>query len=303
MSPADEIALNRHFQCPTISMSQFERYMQFFEQNIYHELTQLDIKETEASRQSFLLHPFEIIVEIENIYEDEDEMFPHLAGIYRKLPDVVKNDRPVWQHSNDVSLKLEYNEKRWTIMENDRAVARSPVSTKNMLESSRGWEYFDSNSNQWIPGNVFINLFPDTIAAAEDETREGDVLLITGGKTDGNVELSSVEIFVPSNPSLVCNLPDMTVARSYHASVGGLVCGGAGAEKSCEELSGAKWRVSHSLQQKRYAHVMWQTPSQEIRLMGGYYSEDTTERLQQSGAGWRLQHWTMYGDITNIVSI
>ena len=31
MSPADEIALNQHFNCPTITLSQYENYMQFYE--------------------------------------------------------------------------------------------------------------------------------------------------------------------------------------------------------------------------------------------------------------------------------
>ena len=297
MSAADEIALNRHFQCPTISLSQHERYMQFHDMNFYHELTQLDIKETEASMRSYILYPYRLLIETS---EDVEEIYPQLAGEYRKLPDVEENGRPVWQHSNHQALKLVNNEKRWTIKEIDTAVARSPITTKNMLESSQEWEYYDSN--EWVSGfgDVYINLFPDNIAA-DDEDREGDVLLITGGYDGGR--LSNVEMFDPSNPSLVCNLPDMTVARYDHASVGGLVCGGWGGLDSCEELSGAKWRVSHSLQQKRIYHVMWQTPSQEILVMGGGYSEDTTERLQQSGAGWKLKHKTRYGDITNIVSI
>ena len=136
-----------------------------------------------------------------------------------------------------------------------------------------------------------------TPSSRSDSRTEGDVLLITGGLTDGDERLSSAEIFDPSNPSLVCNLPAMTVAREAHASVGGLVCGGSGgAEKSCENIDNGQWKVSHSLQQYRAAHVMWQTPSQEILVMGGSRRDnwDTTESLQQSGDGWTLLHDTAY---------
>ena len=50
-----------------------------------------------------------------------------------------------------------------------------------------------------------------------------DVMLITGGSSSFQ---SSVEIFDPSNPSLTCSLPDMTVTRYEHAAAGMTVCGG-----------------------------------------------------------------------------
>ena len=130
-------------------------------------------------------------------------------------------------------------------------------------------------------------------------------MLITGGY-DGD-SLSSVEIFNPSNPSFSCQLPNMTVARWYHAAVGRTVCGSWRDDggQTCETLDNGQWQVSHNLQQWRYNPVMWQSPSQGIIVMGGSYSgtETTTERLEGNGNGWRLQHKTRYGDITNIVSI
>ena len=84
-------------------------------------------------------------------------------------------------------------------------------------------------------------------------------MLITGGVDESR--LSSVEIFDPSNPSLTCTLPDMTVARYEHAAVGHTVCGGGAGLLTCETLNVRQWTVSHSLQQKRAHHVMWQSPS------------------------------------------
>ena len=122
------------------------------------------------------------------------------------------------------------------------------------------------------------------------------VLLIIGGK-DGDNILSSVEIFDPSNQSLTCTLPNMTVARNGHAAVGLTVCGGWDGNdglQTCETLVGQQWTESHRLQQKRQDHVMWQSPSQGLMLIGGYYggTEKTTERLQDNGNGWSLQYYT-----------
>ena len=134
------------------------------------------------------------------------------------------------------------------------------------------------------------------------------VMLITGGWNDDNrlARLSTVEMFDPSNPSFSCQLPNMTVARQDHAAVGRTVCGGRGnGEHTCETLDNGQWQVSHNLQQGRQGHVMWQSPRKGVMVIGGgdYGTGKTTERLERNVNGWSLQHWTGYGDITNIVSI
>ena len=97
----------------------------------------------------------------------------------------------------------------------------------------------------------------------------------------------------------------MTVTRSQHTAVGRTVCGGyRDGEQTCETLDNGQWQVSHTLQQRRTRHVMWQSPSQGIIVMGGEWDSGTTiERLVGNGNGWELQHLTVYGDIANIVSI
>ena len=274
--------------------------------NFYHELTQLDIKETEASRRSYLLYPYRVIIESS---EEVRVLHPNLAGEYRKVAKADENKRPVWQHSKHLNVKMVSTGARWTIKDGRKQIARSPVTNKNMLESSLEWEYYDSSNNGWVQGfgDVFINLFPDV----DDDNRGGDVMLITGG-SDGNNRLSSVEIFDPNNPSLTCSLPDMTVTREHHAAVGMTVCGGNNykdGSQSCETLDGQQWTVTHQLEQKRWAHVMWQSPSKGIMNMGGWYSgtENTVETLQDDGSSemeqWNLKYDTRYGDSTNIVSM
>ena len=120
-------------------------------------------------------------------------------------------------------------------------------------------------------------------------------MLITGGY-DEDDRLSSVEIFDPSNPSFSCQLSNMTVARAGHAAVGTTVCGGWGYDsiQTCETLNDGQWQVSHSLQEKRVDHVMWQSPSEGVILMSGTWggTRNTTERLDGNGTGWGLQHNT-----------
>ena len=140
---------------------------------------------------------------------------------------------------------------------------------------------------------------------AENVNVTSDVMLITGGHDEST--LSSVEIFDPNNPSLTCTLPNMTVTRDFHAAVAMTVCGGdhyGDVSQSCETLDGQQWTVSQQLQQKRENHVMWQSPSKGMMLMGGWDSSgNTVESLREDGSSvmeqWKLKYDTRYSDITN----
>ena len=102
-------------------------------------------------------------------------------------------------------------------------------------------------------------------------------MLITGGLNETVGEgLKSVEIFDPRirNISLSCSLPDMTLKRFGHASVGKTVCGGWNSDDAgitCEtlDINTGLWTQSHSLQQKRALPVMWRTPSDQMIVIGG----------------------------------
>ena len=145
------------------------------------------------------------------------EMYPELAGEYGQVLD-DGNEGPAWQHIEHSALRLDSTGQRWTLKENTTEIARSPVTAKNVLESSSEWEYYDSSTEEWIQGfgDVYINMAPD------DDGKDEDVLLITGGWNNGE-ELSSVEIFDPSNSSLACTLPNITLPEEYDHMVVGLI--------------------------------------------------------------------------------
>ena len=122
----------------------------------------------------------------------------------------------------------------------------------------------------------------------------------------GIINDNSVEMFDPSNPSFSCQLPSMTVDRFIHAAAGRTVCGGwVDGGQNCETFDNGQWQVSHKLQKGRLNHIMWQSPSQGMIVMGGSEggTRKTTERLEGNANGWELQHDTLYGVITEIVSI
>ena len=126
-----------------------------------------------------------------------------------------------------------------------------------------------------------------------DQPDDGNVILITGGLDGKALEaLSSVEVFDPSNPSLNCTLPSLSVERFHHAASGLTVCGHFWDEQSCETLDEHQWTVSHQLEQKRKSHVMWQSPNKGVLLMGGEYGENTVETLQDDGNSV-MQQWKL----------
>ena len=130
-------------------------------------------------------------------------------------------------------------------------------------------------------------------------------MLITGGAGTGNEWLSSVEVFDPRNPSWSCSLPDMTKPRICHAAAGMTVCGCSSYyTPSCEKLDGKKWTVTHTLNPRRWKHVMWQSPSKGMMVMGGPYSIHSIDALQDDGTlvrqQWKLKYRIEYDDITTI---
>ena len=180
------------------------------------------------------------------------------------------------------------------IQENTTDIARGQLTTFNNPESSVEWAFYE-NSYTRIQG--FVDVYIDLSPGYETDV---DVMLIMGGKTGigrgrYNV-LSSVEIFDPSDPSLNCILPNMTKVRDQHVAVGFTVCGDKRySGKKCETLDGqtGQWTESHKLQQNRNDHVMWQSPSKGLMLLGGELSSNTVETLQDDGSSveldWKLK--------------
>ena len=107
-------------------------------------------------------------------------------------------------------------------------------------------------------------------------------ILITGGL---GADLSA-EVFLPAT-STSCKLPGLVLARYLHTQDNLLVCGGnnGDARTSCEEFSPATgtWaRTTHTLQERRVGHVSWSVEEGTI-LMGGYYSQTTSEIVKHDG--------------------
>ena len=65
---------------------------------------------------------------------------------------------------------------------------------------------------------------------------------------------------------------------------------------SCVKWSPASgtWNQSHTLREKRHAHVSWATDS-GVYLIGGWYSRNTTEKVKLDGSveeGFSLKYDT-----------
>ena len=127
------------------------------EMKIHEQLAKFDILETEASKRSYLLYPFRVFI---RETKETAELYPNLAGEYRKVVGEIRNGRPVWKHNDH---HLEYSDsRRWRIVDSsdNTIIARSEITTRNMLTDSDKWKYF--NDNDWHPINEkLLNLFPE----------------------------------------------------------------------------------------------------------------------------------------------
>ena len=163
LSISDIINLNLHFSC-CISPDQFSRYMDHYEHNIHQEMMQLDVVESENSEQSLLLFPDQVLIELSEVVE---EMYPGVAGEYRKVAGDIRHSRPVWRHKTKPHLKIVYDGVRWRVEDDtddkDDWLVRSRITSKNMMIEAEDWEYYDHHQNKWVENtfrDVNINLFP-----------------------------------------------------------------------------------------------------------------------------------------------
>ena len=163
MSIGDEVALNLHFNCPTIGLAQFVSYLQLNDYYTYQELKQFEIKETDITRRSYLLYPYRIII---TTMDNVKDIYPRLEGEFRRIPRELINGRPVWKHKIHEEYHLIYDHGRWGIVDeiSNFTVARTINKTKSiMLEiSSEAWGVYDRISKTYTPyTNFFIQLFPE----------------------------------------------------------------------------------------------------------------------------------------------
>ena len=106
-------------------------------------------------------------------------------------------------------------------------------------------------------------------------------VLITGrgGRWYGN------ELYYPLT-KLRCIVPNMQL-RWYHRQEGGLVCGGGDKPQqvTCEKWdpSSGTWNQSHTLGDRRLAHVSWATAS-GVYLIGGWHTMGTSLKVKYDGS-------------------
>jgi len=114
-------------------------------------------------------------------------------------------------------------------------------------------------------------------------TTEG--ILISGGVGgDGGTE-TSAEVYKPG-AGYHCELPSLHDQRRYHSSDGTTLCGGLYTTTSCITFSSGVWETSHTLAEERAYHTSWNNKEEgKIILMGGYYSDRTTEAITEEDNG------------------
>ena len=107
--------------------------------------------------------------------------------------------------------------------------------------------------------------------------------MVTGG-TDG-FNGKSVELLATDGTKL-CSLPNLPAkkGRHWHSQTGLVTCGGGYSEthKSCVTFSAGRWKKTHTLRQRRYAHTAWASP-RGVLLMGGTHTSRLTDLLTDDG--------------------
>ena len=104
-------------------------------------------------------------------------------------------------------------------------------------------------------------------------------VLITGGVSASASQ--SAEIYHPDR-GFVCVLPELPDRRKGHTQDGSLMCGGFSTRRSCRKWNpdtGAWDLVTDALTEDRVSHTSWTPDSSVTYLIGGWWSEDTSEAI------------------------
>ena len=124
-------------------------------------------------------------------------------------------------------------------------------------------------------------------------------ILDLGVLISGGLKVKGVEIYLPALGT-TCSLPQLPEARWYHTQDEGLACGGGGGVSptrlTCVKWNSesGSWTQSHTLRQKRVAHLSWATKD-GVYLMGGGDSSRTTKLVKEDGSvedGFSLKYET-----------
>ena len=119
------------------------------------------------------------------------------------------------------------------------------------------------------------------------------VIVVTGG----NPYATATEA-LNADGTRLCRLPNLPSSgeqRVDHSMSGSIICGGNDTPKSCIKFQNGAWKtMPFSLQEKRADHVSWTRSDGKFRLIGGHYSNSTSELVSESGsiAGFALKYST-----------
>lgn len=120
-----------------------------------------------------------------------------------------------------------------------------------------------------------------------------DILIISGGVGSDDASYT-VEAFVPATGQH-CKLPNIPAKpnswelgpRFGHSMEGLKICSGGPQTESranCISLIKGTWKLANILGENRVYHSSWASPSGR-RLLGSFFSRDTTEILREDGSG------------------
>ena len=125
--------------------------------------------------------------------------------------------------------------------------------------------------------------------------------------TGGSVTETSAEVLF-TNGSSICELPQLSQSKSAHTQSGLTACGGYDSDnhRNCIKFEDGLWTtLTDNLVEQRDGHSSWVTPDGDILLIGGQYSNTTTEIVYQDGTSIRsfdLKYDTRYFFIHNFFS-
>ena len=136
------------------------------------------------------------------------------------------------------------------------------------------------------PGSVILTPARQ-VAELVDEKFDTKILggdsgfLIVGG---GNY-LSSAEQFIPKTGHSYCPVDDLPWGSLSGTLCNNLYCGGGPWQGSCARYNGAGsvTPLRDILVENRVEHMCWGLPSGEVILLGGYFSQNNTEKVSANG--------------------
>ena len=116
----------------------------------------------------------------------------------------------------------------------------------------------------------------------------GDNLLILGGDSDGNRDLSNVEVIKVKTEGHICNPFELEYPVSGHSSVatslGVITCGGWTTNCTLQTIKG-ETRSFPSMKRSRYKFGMT-VMNQTLMIVGGWPTYDKMEKISMNGDEW-----------------